>query len=121
MGFVFTAVPGAGALVIIVIAFGLILGLIRGPLAAGVLGRLFIGILIVSLAGAVIDMLPWWFLIPAGIFVGLRAIRTAATLLLGRHIAEETIAILLADAIRFGFRLVLTPFRLIPWLIRRAG
>lgn len=101
----------------------LILGL-RG-LAAGLavvaITAPFIGVI----AGAVLDLLPWYFVVAVLVFAVLSMLRAGSNFLLGRAATDHVVGDLAADVVRFFIKL---PFRLIGWavhlvwrLARRGG
>jgi len=111
-------------LVIVGIGLALILGLIRGRAATGLLGA----VILLSLAGPFIDALlgtlPGWLLLLVLLFVAVALFRSALSLLLGARAADEAVGNLAADVIRAGFRLLFLllflPFRILWWAFRRA-
>ena len=111
-------------LVIVCIGLALILGLIRGRAATGLLGA----VILLSLAGPFIDALlgtlPGWLLLLVLLFVAVALFRSALSLLLGARAADEAVGNLAADVIRAGFRLLFLllflPFRILWWAFRRA-
>lgn len=68
----------------------------------------FIGVI----AGAVLDLLPWYFVVAVLVFAVLSMLRAGSNLLLGRAATDHVVGDLAADVVRFFIKL---PFRLIGW------
>jgi len=111
-------------LVIVGIGLALILGLIRGRAALGLLGAVALILLSGPFMDALLDALPAWFLLLVLLVVAMVLFRGALSLLLGARAADEAVGSLTADVIRAGFRLLFLllclPFRILWWVFRRA-
>jgi hypothetical protein len=112
------------ALVIIGIGLALIIGLIRGRAAMGLLGTVVLVLLAGPFIDALLDTLPGWMLFLLLLFVAVALFRGALSLLLGARAADEAVGNLAADVIRVGFRLLFLllflPFRILWWAFRRV-
>lgn len=112
---------------IVLIGFGLMVGLINGRRAAALLGFVFLlmvsGPFVDSLLDTLFDLAPWWLLLLLGImlvFLLLGAVFSLlgalSRLIIGRGATNEMVGSLAADVVRFGFRMafgvVALPFRL---------
>ena len=112
---------------IVLIGFGLMVGLINGRRAAALLGFVFLlmvsGPFVDSLLETLFDLAPWWLLLLLGImlvFLLLGAVFSLlgalSRLIIGRGATNEMVGSLAADVVRFGFRMafgvVALPFRL---------
>ena len=107
-------------LVIAGVGLALVLGLIRGRAAAGILGALVLGLLATPFIEALMDALPWWVSLLILAAVGMALLRSVAAIFLGERAASEMTGILAADVVRFGFRLLFLPLRLLWRAFRRA-
>jgi len=111
-------------LVIIGVGLALILGLIRGRAAMGLLGAVVLVLLAGPFIDALLDTLPGWMLFLLLLFVAVALFRRALSLLLGPRAADEAVGSLAADVIRAGFRLLFLllclPFRILWWVFRKA-
>ena len=112
---------------IVLIGFGLMVGLINGRRAAALLGFVFLlmvsGPFVDSLLDTLFDLAPWWLLLLLGIMLAFLLLGAVFSLLgalsrliIGRGATNEMVGSLAADVVRFGFRmafgLVALPFRL---------
>ena len=106
---------------IVLIGFGLMVGLISGRRAATLLGfivlLLLLGPFVDSLLDVLFDRAPWWLLLLLGIILLFSLLRAVSHFLIGRRAADHMVGSLAADLVRFGFRMVFglitLPFRLV--------
>ena len=106
---------------IVLIGFGLMVGLINGRRAAALLGFVFLlmvsGPFVDSLLDTLFDLAPWWLLLLLGILLTFSLLGVVSRVLIGRRAADHMVGILAADVVRFGFRmafgLIALPFRLL--------
>lgn len=106
---------------IVLIGFGLMVGLINGRRAASLLG--FVVLLMVT--GPFIDFLldtflalaPWWLLLLLAMLIAFSLLGALSRMLIGRRATDHMVGTLAADVVRGGFRiafgLVALPFRLL--------
>ena len=107
-------------LVIAVIAVGVMLRLITGRVAAGIVGGLLLCVLAEPFIEALTDALPLWLLLLLILGTALWVFRIAVESILGERAAGHFIGTLAVDAFRLFFRVLFSPFRLIGWLLRRT-
>ena len=113
---------GAEVLVIAGVALLLIVGVFSRKKAFGILGVLLLILLAEPFVVALLNVMPWWLLIPLMAVVVLSLLRT----ILGKRIFDEVIGHLLARVIwavgafsfRAAWRAVCLPFRALRWLFR---
>lgn len=110
----------AMVLVIAGVGLALILGLIRGRTALGVLGMVVLVLLAGPFIDALIAGLPSWVILLLVLFLALTLFRWVLSLLLGERAAGHAVGILAADVIRLCFGLLFLPFRILWWVFRRA-
>jgi hypothetical protein len=105
------------------VALAMIVGLIRGRAAAGIIGGLVLMLLTQPLIDALIDALPGWILLLLLVGLVWWIFRAVAGMLLGREAAGHMIGTLAADGVRFLLRAIFwvlaLPFRLIGLVLRR--
>jgi len=104
---------GALPLVIVAAALGLMTGLISRGTAFGIIGIVIAIVVFSPFAGVLLDALPLWAVLLLMLFLGLSFCRAVLNALIGQRAAAHTVGILVADVIRFFFRLVYWPFRLL--------
>jgi hypothetical protein len=111
-------------LVIVGVALAMIVGLVRGRTAAGIIGGLILMLLAQPLIDALVDALPGWLLLLVLLWLVWWTFRALASLLLGREAAGHMTGILAADVVRFiartVFWIIALPFRLIGGALRRG-
>jgi len=106
---------------IVLIGFGLMLGLINGRRAASLIGFIVLlmvtGPFIDSLLDTLFDLAPWWLLLLLGILLVFALLSALSRPMIGRRAADHMVGTLAADVVRFGFRMVFAlvalPFRLL--------
>ncbi len=110
------------ALVLVIAAVGLLLmvRVISGRTALGILGAIILLALVSPFIDALMDALPGWSVLLLFAAILLWLFRAACGLFLGRRAADHTVGVLAADAVRFCFRLLLLPFRILGWAVRRG-
>jgi hypothetical protein len=106
---------------IVLIGFGLMVGLLTLRRAAALLG--FVVLLMVtgpfvdSLLDTLFALAPWWLLLLLGILMVFSLLGAVSRMLIGRRAADHMVGTLAADVVRFGFKmafgLVALPFRLL--------
>ena len=100
-------------LVIVVAALGLITGLIPRRTALGMIGIVIAILLFSPFVGVLLDSLPLWLVLLLATFLSLSFCRAVLNALIDQRAAAHTVGILAADVIRFFFRLLFWPFRLL--------
>jgi len=108
-------------LCIVLIGFGLMVGLLTLRRAAALLGFVFLlivtGPFVDSLLDTLFALAPWWLLLLLGIMLVFSLLGALSRMLIGRRAADHMVGTLAADVVRFGFRmafgLVTLPFRLL--------
>jgi hypothetical protein len=65
------------------------------------------------------DILPWWILLPALVFILLALVRMVLSLVLGAGATDHVVGQLVAAGLVGLFRLALVPFRIMGWLVGR--
>lgn len=107
-------------LLLVGVGLALLLGFIRPRQALG----LVLGIVLVLLAGPLLDALfqalPLWLLILVLVWLGLYLFRSLLAIFIGERAAAEAVGSLAADVIRFGFRLLFLPARILWRAMRKA-
>ena len=106
------------AMILIVVGLGLalMLRLLSGRAAVGILGALFLMLILGPFVEVLLESLPGWVGIVILVALCLMIVRTILSLCLGQRAADHTVGILAANAILFG---LLLPFRVIRWMFRR--
>ncbi len=111
-------------LVIVGVGFALMLRVIRGRTALGVLGVVALLLLLGPFVEALIETLPLWLILLLGIWFLLATGRALLALFIGRRAADEAVGSLAASAIGSLFRLLIgfcvLPFRILWWCLRRV-
>ena len=111
-------------LIIVGVALAMMVGLVRGRTAAGIIGGLILMLLAQPFIDALVDALPGWLLLLVLLWLVWWILRAVAGLLLGREAAGHMTGILAADVVRFMARAVFwitaLPFRLIGAALRRG-
>ena len=111
-------------LVIAAIGIGLILGLIRGRTAASLIGGIVLMVLLEPFVEGLFAALPWWITAALLVVFVLSLFRGLSSMVIGTRASDHMTGILAADFVRFcfvgSFRLLLMPFRLVGWLLRRG-
>lgn len=67
------------------------------------------------IAGAVLELLPWYAVIAVMVFAVLSMVRAASNLMLGRAATDHVVGDLAADVVRFVIKL---PFQVVGWGVR---
>lgn len=119
-------------LVVMGVGLALMVGILSGKRAFGILGMLALIILAEPFVGALLDLMPLWLLIPLMGVMVLGLLRT----ILGRRIFDEVVGHLLArliwtamvyawrgmvSLVRLAFRALAWPVRGVRWLFRGMG
>lgn len=100
-------------LVIVAAGLGLMTGIISRKTAFGLIGLVILFVILSPFVSVLVDALPLWVTVLLLLFVGLSFCRAVLNALIGQRAASHTVGILVADVIRFFFRLVFWPFRLL--------
>lgn len=109
-------------LVIAGVGLALMLGLVSGRAALGiVLGLVVLPPLLAPLVEAVMGGLPPWVSLVILAFFGLAIIRGLAALLIGSRAADTMVGSLAADLVRFVVAILLLPLRVVGWALRMAS
>jgi hypothetical protein len=110
------------ALVLVIAGIGLLLMLrvISGRAALGLLGAVVLLLLASPFIDALMDALPGWLVLLLLAAILLWLFRVACGLFLGQRAADHMVGILAADTARLFFRLLLLPFRILGWALRRG-
>lgn len=106
---------------IVLIGFGLMVGLINGRRAASLLGFIVLLVLIGPFVDALLDTLfdfaPWWLLLLLGILLAFSLLGALSRMLIGQRATDHMVGALATDVVRFGFRMIFAlialPFRLL--------
>jgi len=106
-------------LVIVGIGLAMILGLIAGRAAMGLLAILLITPLFAPFIEAAIASLPPWLALLILASIVLAFLRGVASLFLGRAAAAHMTGSLAADLVRFTVLACFLPLRIVAWLVRR--
>jgi len=111
------------ALLLIVMGIGLalMLGLIGGRAALGILGMVLLLPLLSPFVEALVGELPPWVSLVLLAIVALALIRGLAALLLGARAADTMVGNLAADLVRLVVRLLLLPLRMGRWAVRMVN
>lgn len=105
-------------LLIIGVGLAMILGILRGRAALGLLALFFLAPVIGAVVEALLVQLPPWlvWLLLAGL--GLALLRGLAALVLGPRAADTMVGALAADLVRLAVRMLGLPLRLVWWVVR---
>lgn len=107
-------------LLIVAVGLALIVSLIRPRAAFGVILTIVLMLLAAPFVDLLFEALPWWLLLLLMLWAALYLFRTLLGLFIGDQATAEAVGSLAADVIRFGFRLLFLPFRVLRWILRRA-
>lgn len=100
-------------LVIVAAGLGLMTGFISRRTAFGLVGIVIAYLILSPFVPVLLDALPTWFTLLLLLFMGISFCRAVLNALIGRRAAAHTVGILVADVIRFFFRMLFWPFRLL--------
>ena len=100
------------------VGLAMLLGLLRGRAALGLLALLFLAPVMGAVVEALLAQLPPWlaWMLLAGL--GLALLRGLAALLLGPRAADTMVGSLAADLVRLAVRMLCLPLRLVWWVVR---
>jgi hypothetical protein len=107
-------------LIIAALALAVIVGLIRLRTAMGIIGALVLGIILTPFIEALFENLPPWLSLAVLLVLGLVICRAALELLIGKGASDHAVGGLATDAIKWLFRLLFLPIRLVWWMLVRA-
>jgi hypothetical protein len=108
-------------LLIVGVGLALMLGLISGRAALGLLGLLLLFPLLTPLVEALLGELPPWISLVILALIALAILRGLAALLLGARAADTMVGNLAADLVRLVVRLLLLPLRMGRWVVRMVN
>jgi hypothetical protein len=118
-GVLWTFLPDeALPLLIVGVGLALMLGLISGRAAFGLLGLFLFSPLLLPLIEALLGELPPWISLIILAFLALALFRGLAALILGQRVADAMAGNLAADLVRLMVRLLFLPLRIGWWVIR---
>jgi hypothetical protein len=118
-GVLWTFLPDeALPLLIVGVGLALMLGLISGRAAFGLLGLFLFSPLLLPLIEALLGELSPWILLIILAFLTLALFRGLAALILGQRAADAMAGNLAADLVRLMVRLLFLPLRIGWWAIR---
>lgn len=108
------------ALLLLMVGVGiaLILGLLTGRTAIGVLALLILFPILAPFVEALFGTLPAWVSLLILVIVGLSILRGLASLFIGGRAADHMTGILAADVVRLIVLCLFLPFRLVGWIFR---
>lgn len=104
--------------VIVAVGFGLMTGALSRRTAFRTLAIAILMVMASSFIPMLLDLLPLWILVPLMLFVAMSFLRALLSAGLGARAADHTVGILAADGIRFGFRTLFLPVRMVLWVLR---
>lgn len=111
-------------LVIALAGLGVMVGLVRIRVVGSLLGGIVLMVLLTPFIESFMDFLPWWLNLLLLVGLGWTLIRGLFRFVLGRGAADEMVGTLAADVVRAvlrgAFVTLLSPFRIIGWLLRRV-
>jgi hypothetical protein len=107
-------------LLIIGAALALIVGIFRPRAALGLIVSVLLLLILAPFVQLLIAALPGWLLLVLLVWTGLLIFHAVIEFFIGERAAAETVGALTADVIRFGFRLLFLPFRVLAWIFRKA-
>jgi hypothetical protein len=105
-------------LLIVGIGLAIILGLLRGRAALGLLVLLLLAPVLGAVVEPLLAQLPPWVTVLLLAFVGLAILRRLAALFLGPRAADTMVGALAADVVRLAVRLLLLPLLIVGWTVR---
>jgi hypothetical protein len=118
-GVLWTFLPDeALPLLIVGVGLALMLGLISGRAALGLLGLLLLSPLLAPLIEELLGELPPWISLIILAFLALALFRGLAALILGQRAADAMAGNLAADLVRLMVRLLFLPLRIGWWVVR---
>jgi hypothetical protein len=100
-------------LVIILVAFGIMLGLVRLKTGIGIIVGFLLSILLAPMIGAVLDQLPWWLNLLVLAFTGIAFVQAFASIFIGSRASDTMAGSLAADMVRFVIRALFFPLRMV--------
>lgn len=122
MSWIWMLVPDeALALLIAGVGLALMLGLLSGRTALGLLGLLLFLPLLAPFLEALLGELPPWVSLVILAFFALALIRGLAALLLGSRAADTMVGNLAADLVRFVVAILILPLRIVRWAFRMVN
>ena len=107
-------------LVISALALAVIVGLIRLRAAFGVIGALALGIILTPFIEALFENLTPWLSLAGLVVFGFVICRASLELLIGKGASDHAVGGLAAEAIKWFFRLLFLPIRLLWWMLARV-
>ena len=124
MSLLWTLLPDeALILVIAAIGIGLLLGILSGRKALSLIGGIALMVILAPFVEALFASLPLWLMLLLFVGLVLSFLRGLSSAVLGDRASDHMVGTLAADIVRFcfvgSFKLLLMPFRIIGWLLRR--
>jgi hypothetical protein len=107
-------------LVLVVAAFALMFGLMRGRAFLGLVALIVLLPTMTLLVEEILGQLPPWVVLVVVVVVGLAILRGLASLVLGTRAAETMVGSLAADVVRLAVMLMILPVRMLA-RVARAG
>lgn len=111
------------ALVFVVIGLGIamILGLLTGRAALGILGLILLLPILSPFVEAFMGILPPWIALVILLIVGLSILRGLAAIFIGRGGADTMVGTLAADVVRIIVACLFLPLRAVGWILRNIS
>lgn len=100
------------------VGLALIVGLLTGRAAIGVLGLLILFPILAPFVEALFGAIPAWVSLLILVIVGLSILRGLASLFIGGRAADHMTGILAADVVRLIIMCLFLPFRMVGWIFR---
>lgn len=107
-------------LLILGVGFTMILGLLRGRAALGILLMLLLAPVLAPFVEALMGVLPPWISLIVLAVVGLSILRGLAALAIGTRAADTMVGSLAADLVRLAMRMLIFPLRVLRWALGAA-
>ncbi len=103
---------------IVVLAVGMILRLVRARTVMAIVAILFLGVLLGPVIEHLFAGLPAWLCLLVLVILAGSLIRALFSAVLGRRAADMMVGVLAADLVRLGIRTLFFPLRLVGWGLR---
>jgi predicted branched-subunit amino acid permease len=100
-------------LVIVVVALGIITGLLRVRTGFGIIAGFVLSILLAPFVGMIFDQVPWWLNLLMAVLTGIALLQAFIALFIGDRASDTMAGSLAADMVRFMVRAWLFPLRLV--------
>lgn len=120
-GVLWTLLPDeALPLLIAGVGLAMILGLLRGRAALGILLMLLLAPVLASFVEVLMEILPPWISLIVLAVIGLSILKGLAALLIGPRAADTMVGSLAADLVRLAVRILIFPLRVLGWALGAA-